>query len=110
MNATPGTIERMHRDVAVAEVFAPEHSPHPQREARVFVTNLRVQVWVRGPEGPVALVDEPLTGEPPERDRGTLAGQLSLETATGPVYVTRGRGCGCGSGLKELQAPASWYA
>lgn len=109
MTTTASGTERLVRDVMPAEVHAPGHSPHVQLEARVFVTDRRVQVWVRGPDGPVALVDEELTAEAPERNRGTLGReQLHLETAAGPVHVSRGRGCGCGSGLRAVDRPAEW--
>ena len=100
--------ERLHLDVFPAEVFAPNHAAAPQAKARVFVTDRRVVVWVRGPDGPVTLIDEALASEPPERNRGTFRGQLHLETATGPVNVTRA-GCKCGMGtLGALEAPARW--
>ena len=109
MTTTAGDTERLMRDVVPAEVHAPGHSPHVQQSARVFVTDRRVQVWVTGPDGPVALVDEALTGPVPERNRGTLGReQLHLETAAGPVHVSRGRGCGCGGGLRQVDPPAAW--
>lgn len=100
--------ETLHRDIYPAETFAPDVSEHPTH-TRVFVTSSRVQVWRETADGgPELMLDEAITGEVPQRDRSTQFGELRIETARGPVYVTQGRGCGCGSPLKALDAPGAW--
>jgi hypothetical protein len=100
---TTATDERLHRDIFPAEVFAPGLLEHPQK-ARVFVTTNRLVVM--GEAGTV--IDEPITGEVPQRTRATLQGELRVETAKGTVYVTRGEGCGCKSSLKGVDPPVPW--
>ena len=82
----------LHRDIHPAETFAPDVHEHPV-QSRVFVTADRVQVWRESEGGgPELMIDEPITGEVPQRDRSTQFGELRIDTARGPVYVTQGRG------------------
>ena len=107
--AATGTGERLLRDVANAEVYAPHAAPAPLRRARAFITTDRVIVYAEDDQRNVRLVlDEAITGTRPEADRSTLQGQLTIETAEGLVYVSRGGGCGCRSALKALSAPVDW--
>jgi hypothetical protein len=106
--------ETLRRDIFPAEVYVPYLGRGPML-ARVFVTDRRVIVWTAEPaaplpgwKSPVRLVDEPVVGDLPARDRGSFFGQLRVDTASGPVHVTKAGGCGCGSPLKALSAPVGW--
>jgi hypothetical protein len=99
--------EMLARDHFPVEIYAPHVSPVPHL-GRVFITTERVIVWTRDADGRVSkLLEEPVL-EPVERDRGTLRGQVSVQTAGGPIYVTRASGCGCGNPLKALAPPVCW--
>jgi hypothetical protein len=101
--------ERLRRDVKNAEVFAPGVADAPWRRTRVFLTSHRLIVWTADEVGrPSKLLDEPVSGDVPQADRGTLQGGMTLHTARGDVHVTRGGGCGCGSVLNALDAPVGW--
>lgn len=99
--------ERLLRDMHPVEVYAP-HAMTAPVAARVFVTDERVQVWVDAPSGRPAILLEAPTTSSIEAERGSLFGQVQIDTAEGPIHVTRGQGCGCHSPLKALMAPASW--
>lgn len=96
--------EKLHLEVFPANVFAPKHSEFDQTQAKVFVTDRRVIVWVEGSGEPI--VDEAITGTVPQATLASLPGELRLDTVTGPVFVTRGQGCGCRSPLRLIDAPA----
>jgi hypothetical protein len=100
------TTERLHRDHFPVEVYAP-HLVDAPRAGRVFITNQRIQLWIDSAGVPKLAMDERVLEEV-ERDRGSLFGQIKVETVGGPVYVTKGRGCGCHSPLKALSPPVSW--
>lgn len=102
--------EKLLRDVGNAEVYAPHADPSPVRRARAFITTERIIVYGMASDRSIyLLLDEAITGQRPAAERGTLQGQLTVETELGLVHVTRGGGCGCGSGgLKALSAPATW--
>jgi hypothetical protein len=100
--------EILYRDCFPVETYAAHVHGAPMHPTRVFVTSERVQVWKEVDRQPVLLAESKVTGTPVERDRGTLTGQLKVETVDGPVYVTKGRGCGCGSVLLALARPCDW--
>lgn len=105
---TTETPERLHRDMFPIEAYAPHASPSPHT-ARAFITDRRIQVYVEANGETQLLVDEPITGEVPEplrgqHDRGK--GQLTVQTASGLVYLTTASGCGCHSSLRYLAPPA----
>lgn len=115
--------EQLVRDHHPVEVYAPDVRPAPIGGCRVFITEIRddpvdrlpsggrLIVWARDPDSgqPVKLLEEQVTRGLPDRNRGTLLGQLSMDTAgQGTVYITRGTGCGCHSPLKALSAPVDW--
>lgn len=99
--------ERLLRDVFPAEVFWPELSEKPI-PCRVFVTTHRVIAHVEANGMTAKWTESMLIAEPPEADRGTLFGQIHLDTADGPVHISRGRGCGCHSMLKLVERPVDW--
>jgi len=99
--------ERLHRIVDVAEVFA-EGMPAPLTKCRVFVTNRRIIVWATDDENLPGIVLERQVTEEVERDRGSLFGQLHVQTPEGQVHVSRGRGCCNNSALAALTPPVTW--
>lgn len=98
--------EVLHRDVHPAEVYVPHAWEAPRGHCRVFITDQHVFVWAM--LGRPALIFEAPITDPPEKDRGTLFGQITVTTAEGPVHVTKGQGCGCHSPLRALVPPANW--
>ena len=107
---TPTTSERLHRDIHPAEViFRGGYDRHPTR-CRVMVTSERVIVWAQtGPNAsPEIIVDDPIAGDVPARDRSTQFGELVIETEQGTLIVAKGEGCGCRSPLKYVQPPVAW--
>jgi hypothetical protein len=101
------TTEILARDCFPVETYAVHIAAAPIHPTRVFVTSERIQVWSEVDRQPVLLTEAKIT-EPVERDRGTLQGQIKVETELGPIFVTKGRGCGCGSSLRALSRPCDW--
>jgi hypothetical protein len=80
------------------------------RDARVFATSHRLDVWRRKEIHGVELALSVDLSEPfsVDANRGTLQGALEVRTADGVFYVNRGAGCGCHSPLILLSAPVGW--
>jgi hypothetical protein len=80
------------------------------RDARVFVTSLRLLAYVARDYRVERVVDVQLSvpGAVPAC-RGSLGnGRLECPVLAGTVWVNRARGCGCGSPLKGLAPPVGW--
>ena len=102
-------VERLCRDVFPAELAMPDGQIH--QGVRAFVTTHRVIAYAEADRKiiPEPVVDVALLepGSVPA-SRNSLFGALECRTASGTVWVNRGRGCGCHSSLGALASPISW--
>lgn len=85
-------------DLFPAKIFVSLGSFEPKHEEyRVIVTDNYFYIIDDQPEGPAAIVSEPLKGF-----SGTNKTGWTVETDSGLYFVERALNCGCGSRLRGL--------
>ena len=101
--------EVLCRDVFPAQAVLP--GGRLIRNAHVFVTTNRIQVWTETAGGSVHVEHEAEITEfvVPSRNTLSLNGTIPVETEDGTISVSRQQGCGCSQRhLKALAAAADW--
>jgi hypothetical protein len=80
------------------------------RQARVFVTDSEVIVFVEGVARSVREVHRfaLIPGSFAASRVTNWTGSVPIETSEGKLYAHRERGCGCHSPLKAMTPPAGW--